>query len=109
MDNARDQDTILSYQTTLNDAILDEAWLKLAFLKADISCPSFHDRFLIFPKSQYSPAQAWSLGTSVNSLGKSHHIIQKVNDAQIIEDVFNNFWSQSISKEENIIWKSTTF
>jgi hypothetical protein len=43
---------------------------------------NFHDRFLIFPQKKKG-ALAWSLGTSVNSLGKAHHILQRVDDGQI--------------------------
>ncbi len=32
----------------------------------------FHDRFLIFPRAKQG-AMAWSLGTSINSLGDRHH------------------------------------
>ena len=42
----------------------------------------------------------------MNSLGKSHHIIQEVEDGQIIADVFEEMWEQSINDEDNIIWKS---
>ncbi|KAL0630426.1 hypothetical protein Q9L58_010727, partial [Maublancomyces gigas] len=39
---------------------------------------AFHDRFIIFPRAQ-SGALAWSLGTSINSFGVEHHILQKVS------------------------------
>ena len=42
----------------------------------------------------------------MNSLEKSHHIIQEVEDGQIIADVFEEMWEQSINDENNIIWKS---
>lgn len=60
----------------------------------------------ITPQERYESVKAWSLGTSVNSLGKSHHIIQEVEDGQIIADVFEEMWEQSINDENNIIWKS---
>jgi hypothetical protein len=37
---------------------------------------AFHDRFLIFPGADRA-ALAWSLGTSINSLGRQHHILQR--------------------------------
>jgi hypothetical protein len=64
----------------------------------------FHDRFLIFPKSNYDRAKVWSLGTSVNSLGKSHHILQQVENAQLIADAFQSLWD-AVEHHENVIWK----
>lgn len=65
---------------------------------------SFHDRFLIFPKSEDDSAKVWSLGTSVNSLGKSHHILQQVEHAQPIADAFQSLWD-AVDHSENLIWK----
>lgn len=62
----------------------------------------FHDRFLIFPLD--SP-KVWSLGISVNQLGKSHHILQEVKHATHILNAFNNLWDE-LEKEECIVWKS---
>ena len=65
----------------------------------------FHDRFLIFPKSiRATHTQAWSLGTSVNCLGKTHHILQQVDNAQLIASEFEKFWD-AMAKPENLIWK----
>jgi hypothetical protein len=63
----------------------------------------FHDRFLIFPRSDRG-ALAWSLGTSINSLGKQHHILQRVDDGQRIADAFLELWD-SLDKPEHLIWK----
>ena len=91
----------------INQAIRQAGWLNLTFVNADRSkVGEFHDRFIIFPQERYEPVKAWSLGTSVNSLGKSHHIIQEVEDGQIIADVFEEMWEQSINDENNILWKS---
>ena len=91
----------------INQAIRQAGWLNLTFVNADRSkVGDFHDRFIIFPQAIDEPVRAWSLGTSVNSLGKSHHIIQEVEDGQIIADVFEEMWDQSINDEDNIIWKS---
>lgn len=65
---------------------------------------NFHDRFLIFPKSKRERAKVWSLGTSVNSLGKSHHILQQVEHAQLIADAFQSLWD-AIDHCGNVIWK----
>lgn len=88
----------------INQAILQAGRLNLTFVKARVG--NFHDRFIIFPQAKDEPVRAWSLGTSVNSLGKSHHIIQEVEDGQIIADIFEEMWEQSISDEGNILWKS---
>ncbi len=91
----------------INQAIRQAGWLNLTFVNADRSkVGDFHDRFIIFPQAIDEPVRAWSLGTSVNSLGKSHHIIQEVEDGQIIADVFEEMWEQSINDENNILWKS---
>jgi hypothetical protein len=63
----------------------------------------FHDRFLIFPGAERA-AQAWSLGTSVNSLGDRHHILQQVGDGQRIKDAFAELWD-ALDKPEHLIWK----
>jgi len=64
---------------------------------------NFHDRFLIFPNTKEG-VLAWSLGTSVNSLGKQHHILQQVDDGQLIADSFIELWDQ-LNSHDNLIWK----
>jgi len=64
----------------------------------------FHDRFLIFPGAD-SAALAWSLGTSINSLGRQHHILQKVDDGQRIRDAFAELWD-ALDQPEHLIWKT---
>jgi len=66
----------------------------------------FHDRFLIFPSTIDRAALAWSLGTSVNSLGTQHHILQRVDDGQIIMDAFLDLWNQ-LSLPEHLVWKTS--
>lgn len=65
---------------------------------------SFHDRFLIFPNRPDGPL-AWSLGTSVNSLGKAHHILQKVSNAALIAGAFETLWSE-LNERHHLIWSS---
>lgn len=65
---------------------------------------AFHDRFLIFPYAEPTPL-AWSLGISVNSLGKDHHILQKVLNAQPIADAFQDLWDD-LNKPEQLVWKA---
>jgi len=64
----------------------------------------FHDRFLIFPQNDDREALAWSLGTSINSLGLKHHILQRVDDGQLVVDAFLELWNQ-LDKPENLVWK----
>ncbi len=66
---------------------------------------NFHDRFLIFPQKRKG-ALAWSLGTSVNSLGKAHHILQRVDDGQIVMDAFDELW-RALKAPEHLVWRST--
>jgi hypothetical protein len=63
----------------------------------------FHDRFLIFPRGDFR-ALAWSLGTSVNSLGTQHHILQQVDDGQPVADASVELWEQ-LNQPEHLIWK----
>ncbi len=65
---------------------------------------SFHDRFLIFPNRPDGPL-AWSLGTSVNSLGKAHHILQKVSNAALIAGAFEALWSV-LNEKHHLIWSN---
>ena len=64
---------------------------------------AFHDRFLIFPASGRG-ALAWSLGTSVNSLGKQHHILQRVDDGQLVMQAFRELWDQ-LDHPDHLVWK----
>ncbi|WP_454907618.1 VPA1262 family N-terminal domain-containing protein [Variovorax gossypii] len=64
----------------------------------------FHDRFLIFPSSS-GPAKAWSLGTSVNSFGQKHHILQKVADGELIRQAFLDLWDE-LSGRDYLVWST---
>lgn len=64
----------------------------------------FHDRFLIFP-SDIGPATAWSLGTSVNSFGQKHHILQKVADGELIRQSFLDLWDE-LSDSDYLVWST---
>jgi len=66
----------------------------------------FHDRFLIFPQKNAS-ALAWSLGTSINSVGRAHHILQRVDDGQQVMDAFIELWNE-LDRPEHLIWKVPT-
>lgn len=64
----------------------------------------FHDRFLIFP-SETGPATAWSLGTSVNSFGQKHHILQKVADGELIRQAFLELWEE-LNDSDYLVWST---
>ena len=60
----------------------------------------FHDRFLILiPKDSTQLPDVYSLGTSVNSVGKEHHIIQKVTDPKVITNNFEELWKALDNKD----------
>lgn len=64
----------------------------------------FHDRFLIFPNMRDGP-RAWSLGTSVNSLGKAHHILQRVWNPAMVAGAFEDFWA-ALDEPQHVVWRS---
>jgi hypothetical protein len=89
----------------LNEAIGSCEGLKLEFRIRDGGAGwSFHDRFLIFP-TESGGALAWSLGTSINSLGKSHHILQKVADGELIKQAFLELWDK-LAAPDYLVWKT---
>jgi len=47
---------------------------------------------------------AWSLGTSVNSVGTAHHILQKVDNAQLVVDAFTDLW-ELLGGQDYLVWK----
>lgn len=90
-------------------AVFDEAqsnWRGIRLEYRMRSGPSgwpFHDRFLIFPVKD-GGAHAWSLGTSVNSFGTIHHILQKVDDGRLVMDAFAELWDQ-LDQPQHLILK----
>lgn len=65
----------------------------------------FHDRFLIFPSNNiYEEPKVYSLGTSVNSFGKKHHILQLIPYPELIIEAFDDLWNQ-LNYPECIIFK----
>jgi len=64
----------------------------------------FHDRFLFFiPDSIDELPTVFSLGTSVNSLGKSHHLMQQTLDPRNIVAAFEDLWNQLDRDDARII------
>lgn len=64
----------------------------------------FHDRFLIFPGNENERSKVYALGTSVNSFGTEHNIIQEVSHPQPVVDAFNELWDK-LNHPECIVWK----
>lgn len=92
-------------RTVLEDSQCNWHGLNLEYrIKRGTAGWEFHDRFLIFPKNDDRGALAWSLGTSVNMLGSAHHILQRVDDGQLVVDAFLDLWGQ-LDKPEHLIWK----
>ena len=97
---------IQEQQDHINRSIVDPAKIKLEYrICVGLSGWPFHDRFLIFPTGNNGYPEAWALGASINCIGKSHTVIQKVTYAQPILDAFNELWDR-INSNENLVWKS---
>ena len=65
----------------------------------------FHDRFIIFPMAD-GHTKCWSIGTSINSLGKAHHhIIQEISNAKQIEMAFDQLWEELLD-DPCLVWSS---
>lgn len=97
--------TVSRYNGILKNALGKQTDLKLEYRTvAGMTGISFHDRYLIL-KCGLNKSRAWSLGISVNSLGKSHHIIQIVQSPMDVIDTIDTIWNQSL-REECLIFKN---
>ena len=66
----------------------------------------FHDRFLFFiPKETDEMPRVYSLGTSVNGLGKSHHLIIQTVYPRNIVIAFQELWQILENDKESLIIK----
>ena len=102
---SRTNATIMEFRTILNKAIPQGSDLKIEFRTSGGTTGStFHDRYLILKYSINKP-RAWSLGISVNSLGKSHHIIQIVQLPVEVIKTIDFIWNQA-NTEECLIYKN---
>lgn len=95
--NVRDHDTatfITTQKRILHGLSGNLLGIKFEFRVAhSLKRVDFHDRFLIFPRKNRGDL-AWSLGTSVRSLGEAHHILQRVEDGQRVSDAFQKLWER---------------
>lgn len=100
------QQLINTYRSLLQNPANNNFGLNLEFrCRINQHGWAFHDRFLIFPGDNDNRAAAYSLGTSVNSFGKEHHILQEVSHPQRIADAFEELWNK-LDHVDCVIWKS---
>lgn len=97
--------TVSKYNGILKKALNKQKDLKLEYRTvAGMTGIPFHDRYLIL-KYGLNKSRAWSLGISVNSLGKSHHIIQIVQSPMDVIETIDAIWNQSLG-EDCLIYKN---
>lgn len=93
------------YSSKLKNAIPTDVDIKMEYRTIrGTHGKAFHDRYLIL-KYGINRCRVWSLGISVNSLGKSHHIIQIVENPQAVVSVFEDIW-KDVDCEECYIYSN---
>ena len=93
-------------RATLEESSGNQAGLRLEYkTRRGPKGWAFHDRFLIFPNEATGPS-AWSIGTSINSVGKAHHILQQVSNPALIAGAFKDLW-EALDEEQHVIWRSS--
>lgn len=99
-------DIIAEYKSTLDHPNHNNYLLNLEFRIQHTNFGwAFHDRFLIFPSGEQKRPQVYSLGTSINSYGDNHHILQEVSHPQPVVDAFNELWDK-LNNTDCLVWKS---
>jgi hypothetical protein len=103
--SASSEDFVARQQRGFREARSNLEGLRLEFRRRHTSHgTAFHDRFLIFPRTQRRQTLVWSLGTSINGVGKEHHILQQVDNGQAVMDAFLELWNQ-LTGPEHLIWR----
>ncbi|NLL27703.1 MAG: hypothetical protein GX259_02810 [Bacteroidales bacterium] len=98
-------DIIATYKSVLDNPNHNNYGLNLEFrIQHSNYGWAFHDRFLIFPGSELKRPQVYSLGTSINSYGNTHHILQEVSHPQPVVDAFNELWDK-LNHPDCLVWK----
>ena len=98
-------DIIAEYKTKLDNPNHNNHLLNLEFRIQHTNFGwAFHDRFLIFPSGELKRPQVYSLGTSINSYGDNHHILQEVSHPQPVVDAFNELWDK-LNNSDCLVWK----
>lgn len=99
VDNDRFVITKNSFTKHLNNCIPLDTDLKIDYRTVRGNHgKTFHDRYLIL-KYGINKCRVWSLGISVNSLGKSHHIIQIVETPSAVAGIFDEIWKETDYEE----------
>lgn len=94
-----------SQSNILNKVLGDNSDIKLEFRTImGENGIKFHDRYIML-KYDINKNRVWSLGASINSIGKSHSIIQIIEAPEILLSIFNDMWSK-IDKKECLIYKN---
>ncbi len=98
-------DIIAEYKTILENPKHNNLGLNIEFRVQHSNYGwAFHDRFLIFPGDELKKPEVYSCGTSINSYGKNHHILQKVSHPQPVVDAFNELWNK-LNHPDCLVWK----
>ena len=104
-DKDRFVETKTMYAKELENAIPENTDIKMEFRTIRGSHGrAFHDRYLIL-KYGINKCRVWSLGISINSIGKSHHIVQIVESPSSVTTIVENIWN-SADNEECLIYKN---
>lgn len=104
-DNINDVDDFIKMNKEKFEKLSNNLHLNFEF-RIEKGKNSFHDRFIIFPGNpkKLEKPKAYSLGTSINSFGKSYHILQEIPTPKKIVTLFKDLWSK-LDDEEYLIWK----
>ena len=102
-----DENITIEDVININKKIISETdltGLNLEF-RIELGKPSFHDRFLIFPRNPKISKNCivYSLGSSINGFRRSSHILQKVPIPNDILSSFNELWDE-LNGDRNKIW-----
>lgn len=99
-------DIISEYRNQFENPKNNNVYLNLEFRVQHTNFgQAFHDRFLIFPgEDEMNKPKVYSLGTSINSYGQSHHVLHEVSHPQPVIDAFNELWNK-LNNKDCIVWK----
>lgn len=92
------EDWLASFKRDLSEAVKQRKVNLQVRCQRDQYGWQFHDRFLLFPGRE---PKVWSLGCSLNSIGRQHSILMKVSHAQPVIDAFEDLWEEL---EQCLVW-----
>lgn len=73
--------------------------------RGDENSSSFHDRFIVL-RYKINKERVWSLGASINSIGKRHSIIQIVETPNTVISDLNKLWDEVKGCDNCCIFKN---